>query len=169
MMSGFKSILAFVGLCCLCFGFASDKAMTNPFPALHADLVVAYEFDGRHEQQLVYNGKVLPIYTKSLVLRKGQIDSLEQIITDTATYGERPYACFEPRLCIVYFKEKKILAHIAICFECHSLESSIPIPAETYDTVETEYGKIVRNGFSVSGKEKLYAWCKKTGFAHCQQ
>jgi hypothetical protein len=169
MMNAFKSILAVVGGLSLCFGFTSDTAIANPFLALNADRVVAYEFDGRHEQQLVYNGKVLPIYTKSMVLRKSQIDSLEQIITDTATYNGVKYACFEPRLCVVYFKQQEILAHVNICFECAWLSSSVPIPAETYYDVPVDYGIIKGNGFSVSGKEKLYAWCKKTGFNHCQQ
>src|SRR5882757_2395898 len=77
----------------LMLSWKSNQA-TDPFSNLNYDKVVAYDFNGEHEMQLVYNGKIFAEVYKKTILSSEQINYIDNVLADTSTYGAQTAACF---------------------------------------------------------------------------
>jgi hypothetical protein len=147
----------------------------NPFKNLKYDKVVAYDFDGTGDDRsrIVKNGKLHPS-TKKLqnkTLTKYQTDSLLNFLADTSTFGGNHAFCFEPRLGIVFYDGKKIVADINICFACNSLLSSVYLPAEVHHKLiyggDDYLSVLPQTGFSPIGRKQLKQLCHNLGLGLC--
>jgi hypothetical protein len=147
----------------------------NPYKNLKYDKVIAYDFDGTGDgrSRIVENGKLHPSTKKSQhkTLNKNQTDSLLNFLSDTSTFGGNHAFCFEPRLGIVFYNGKKIVADINICFACNSLESSIYLPAEVHHKLinggDDYLNVLPQTGFSIVARKQLKQLCHNLGLGLC--
>lgn len=161
----------------LCFGFISlsfsqtakqTKKYINPFDTLKYDKVIAYDYNGSPEMQIVINGKVMPLKErmfKQAELTKEQISKLNKTLGDKKSYGGGTAACFDPHFGVVYFKENKIVGHISICMGCNFLESTPDIPAENSHKTDL-CDECYARGFSKFGRKNISALVKELKFSH---
>ncbi len=151
-----------------------SKTISNPFDSLNYDNVVAYDYNGSPEMQIVINGQLLSLkgrIYKQKELSTKQIRKLNKILGDSNTYGGSTAACFDPHFGVVYYKQIKIVRHISICLDCNYLMSSAKIPAsETKkvfpgdDTDEFYFAQ----GFSKDARLKISRLVKALQFSHWQ-
>lgn len=177
------------------------KNLYNPFDSISYDKVIAYNFNydvktgykkhthsefGPDLEQFNYYSllNAMDGIIALDTLSKKEIDSAITILSDTSTYGKSPYACFEPRLGLSFFKGNKAELDILLCFDCNTLESSIPIPASkkyfidfkryeiipnTYDedTTKPYFGRKYLDGFSEEGHARLVKFCQSLNLVYC--
>ena len=160
--------------------FFAAQDLYNPFDTLKYNRVVAYSFNV---------GKYTPEPTSIVIDKKtGKLnstlsypwkeitghlaDKLIYTLTDTATYGNSKSACFQPRLGVVFYNDKKIVASVDICFECNYLSSDPFIPATYYynEDISTDEDFLVmmKNGFSERGFSQLVSLCQEIGLPYCK-
>ena len=176
-MTRLLCIFTIIALLCLAFinqraSYTSKqtKKYINPFDTLKYDKVIAYDYNGSPEMQIVINGKVMPLKErmfKQAELTKEQINKFNKTIGDTKSYGGGTASCFDPHFGIVYFKQNKIVGHISICLGCNFLESIPDIPAENSHKTDL-CDECYANGFSKSGRKNISALVKELQFSHWQ-
>lgn len=170
-------VVALLAIISFAFMYQSDssinkqaKKYTNPFDTLTYDKVIAYDYNGSPEMQIVIKGEVLPIKSrifKQTELTKQQVSKFHKIIGTPKSYGGSTAACFDPHFGIVYFNQNKIVGHISVCLACNYLMSSATISAQnshTTDLCETCYAY----GFSKRGRKNISALVKELQFSHWQ-
>jgi hypothetical protein len=167
-IKGNATFLFFAVLFFLLLSLKGGKESTDPFSKLNYDKVIAYDFNGEHEMQLVSNGKITAEVYKKTILSSSQIIYIDNVLADTITYGGQIAACFEPHFGIVYYRHDTIIGNISVCFDCNQLESSFEIPAEHYydiiDSVDNLH--LPRYGFSKQGRKKINKLVKELNFSH---
>lgn len=145
----------------------------NPFLTLKYDKVIAYDYEGIGDSSnggliVSENGRFHESIKKTTELTSLQIHNFVNYIGDKSTYGNTTAFCFEPHLGIVFYKNKKIVAHLSICLDCNYLISSIEIPATSYKKIKIgddyEYDA---EGFSKLGRKQLNQLCNELNFSHC--
>lgn len=143
----------------------------NPFKDLKYDKIVAYDFEGRGDLEIIEGNKLNKSARNPKELTKEQADIFISAITDTATYGGNNAACFDPHMGVVFYNGNAIVAHVSICFECNSLASSAYLPAEYYNLHAWEgknyYQTRILHGFSPAGHKKLKQLCGTLGLSLC--
>jgi hypothetical protein len=98
------------------------------------------------------------------IMTKEQIDTFLSTINDENTYGGAVYACFQPRMGVVFYdKDSTVVGEVSICFECNQLSSSFDIPAE--DKFLKKHISVY--GFSKTGIARLEALCKELNLERC--
>lgn len=146
------------------------KKYSNPFETLKYDKVVAYDYNGSPEMQIVIDGNVLPLKDrifKKKELANTQIDELNKTLGDTKSYGETTAACFEPHFGIVFFSNNKIVGHISICLACNYFESTPEIPAR--QSHKTNLCKdCFAYGFTKNARRYISNLIKDLQFSHWQ-
>lgn len=147
----------------------------NPFLGLKFDEVIAYDYETNMDSEQPYiisNDRELnPAVTQKKVLISEQISKLKTFLGNVETYGHTRADCFEPHLGIVFYKDKKVVAHISICIICNHLASSIEIPATSAETYTYQSDKTMEfpmDGFSPKAKQFLSEFCQNLGFSHCE-
>lgn len=144
----------------------------NPYSTIQYDSIVAYDFNGEGGGSIVYKDKLDKTAKNNTTLTQPQIDSLLFFVTDTNTYGNGTSACFDPHLGIVFYKDKKIISTIDVCFGCNYLVSSTHLPAQSYHSRVNTYDDYVIHqsyqGFSDEGKRRLLWLCKNLGLKYCK-
>ncbi len=128
-----------------------------PFDTLDFNKVIAYDFDGGIFESIVdiNTNKFSNVVLRQKELKIDDIEFLIDFLSDTKTYGEVTFACFEPSLGIVFYKDNQICYVIDVCLDCNSLNATTEIPA----SLNSKGG----NGFSVYGKSKIIEFSKKLG------
>ncbi|MBL7911088.1 MAG: hypothetical protein JNJ41_08560 [Bacteroidia bacterium] len=161
----------------ICFAFINQgisqtnkaaKKYINPFDTLKYDKVIAYDYNGSPEMQIVIEEKVMPLKErmfKQAELTKEQINKLNKTLGDTKSYGGGTAACFDPHFGVVFFKENKIVGHISICMGCNFLESTPDIPAENSHKTDL-CDECYARGFSKFGRKNISALVKELKFSH---
>lgn len=155
----FTVILSFIGI----YFFTScntnkdiDKAaaldlgpeITSPFDTIEYNKVVAYNIE---PGDIIHNGKVDDsIIIDQKELSAVQIDSVNALLLNSATYGGRISDCFIPHFSLIYFLQDSVVADVSICLICNRLKSSINLPY--YD------------GFSDEGREKIITLIEALNF-----
>jgi len=174
-----RAILIFVVSVFLLSGSADlqQKPLVNPFEKLVYDRVVAYDYDGMANYQIVRDGQLVKFdghhgkIFHLAVLTNSQVNRFNKIIGDPATYGAKTAACFDPHLGIVYYQKEKIVGYVSICTSCNYLEPSVQIPAsrlKKYYEGEGEYRvEITANGFTIPARKKILDFCKELKFSQC--
>jgi hypothetical protein len=164
-----RAIIAFCLLTVVLLSLKTGKEITNPFSNLKYDKVIAYDYNGEWENQIINkNGKLDPTVTRESVLTQSQIIFINTVINDTNTYGGGMAGCFDPHFGIVYYQNDSVVAHISICLECNYLESSFKIPAVHAHDIEVQEDSLIlpRSGFSKEGRKKINKLVKDLGFSH---
>lgn len=145
-----------------------SKSFLNPYDTLTFDKVIAYDYDGAGEYQIVEQGKLFIDNIKNKTeLTREQIGKINKFLGDTSTYGGSTAACFDPHLGLVYYLKGKIVGYISICLECNFLESSLKIQAEDYKKTEL-CDSCFAHGFSKTGRKRINDLCKELRFSHCK-
>jgi hypothetical protein len=158
--------------------FAQTGKIMNPFDTLKYDKVIAYDYDGMSGREIVKDGELIkPDKYRGRIfgqkeLNREQTQRLHRILRDTASFGNRTAACFDPHLGIVYYYKGKITGYISICIDCNFLRASMPIPASTMKRIY--YGPEAENyliayGFSRPARKKLNDFCKELKFTTCKE
>jgi hypothetical protein len=147
-----------------------SKKYVNPFDTLKYDKVIAFDYNGSTELQIVMNGQLLPqknrIFNQK-ELKKNQVNQLNNILGNKKSYGGNTASCFDPHFGIIYFYQNKIVGHISICLSCNYLKSSPEIPAmlsHKTDLCETCYAY----GFSTNARKKISKIVNELQFSHWQ-
>ena len=130
---------------------SSDKPNSNNvFASLDYDKVVAYNYDGEGDIEIIDDkGKLAPKIKKQITLTRPQVIKLTNIFCNTSTYGGDVAACFDPHFGIVFYKVNKPKAYVSVCLDCNYLESSIKIP------------NLDVTGFSDNGAKNIYDFEKQ--------
>lgn len=142
--------------------------LAKKFKRMHYKYVIAYTFnipEYGEESSIVDHGHFNPsAKLPGTVMTKDQIDKFLSTINDTSTYGGAVYACFEPRMGVIFYdKDSTVVGEVSICFQCNQLSSSFNIPAE--DKFFKKQMSVY--GFSDIGRAKLEALCKKLNLERC--
>jgi hypothetical protein len=147
-------------------GFLPGSGQSNPFAAIRYDSVVAYNFalnDHRvhailEKDSTLNKTTVLP----GRKLTQKEIKSLVKTLVSIDTYGGTSYACFDPKHAFIFYREKRIVALVEICFDCSNIRSTPHIPATSYHFNKS--GQQYNNyGFSKSGEKWLMDFCRSIG------
>ncbi|MBP6301928.1 MAG: hypothetical protein KBB37_12335 [Bacteroidia bacterium] len=168
------SILLLIGTLGVFFsgtGKTSKPKMSNPFTKLKFDSVYAYEFniDRVWSQSIVQKGLLQKqIIGKSVKLSAIEVDKFVNLIGDSSTYGGSKFACFEPRMGIVFYKKGAIAGYVDICFACNFLQSEPKIPLHYLEQSKT-LPVTAYEGFSEKGKRQLTELCRTISFSHCNK
>ncbi|PTX61944.1 hypothetical protein C8N46_10341 [Kordia periserrulae] len=137
----------------------------NPFLELDIDEVIAYDYETHMDTEMPYiidnKGRLNPTVTKQKNLTQTQITTLKIFLGSVETYGNAKATCYEPHLGIVFYKDKKVVAHVSICISCNHLASSLEIPATTYRGYRTD-------GFNPKAIEFLNDFCQSLEFSYCK-
>jgi len=100
---------------------------------LQYDEIIIYDFNenshGEGGSIVDDKGRLAPVI-KQVLLDKATATELHKRIFQKSSYGAPEAACFDPHLGIVYYLNKKIVAHFTICMGCNRLEGSVEIPAQ---------------------------------------
>lgn len=149
----------------------ANKKANRPFNKLDYNRVIAYDFGGGKGEaviDIITHGKLAPTVTQQKELTQEQIGGLTNYLGANSTYGGNKAFCFDPHLGIVFYKDKRVVAHLSICLECNYLRSSIKIPATKVKKIiigdDYEYHA---EGFSKLGRQKINSLCKQLNFSHC--
>ena len=164
-----KAVPLFCFLTVVILSLKSGKEPTDPFSDLNYDKVIAYDYNGERENEIVNkNGKLDPTVIKKSVLTKSQILFINNVINDTDSYGGGTAGCFEPHFGMVYYRHDSIVEHISICLECNYLLSSFKISAVHHHDIEIPEDSLVlpRYGFSKEGRKKINKLVKELDFSH---
>ncbi len=142
----------------------------NPFDTIKYDKVIAYDYNGSPQLQIVVNGQVLPskgrIFKQKELTRK-QVEALNKTLGDSESYGGSTAACFDPHFGIVFFYQNKIVGHISLCLDCNRLYSTPEIAAtlsHKTDLCEECYA----SGFSKRARKDISRLVKELKFSHWQ-
>lgn len=156
-------------LCLVLFNSCDSSAPTNPksekegvvFPNASYTSVTAYHFEDLEGEAIISKEGVLnPTIKKEKELTEKEINTFLATINDTKTYGGLYTRCFKPRLGLVFYNEKKAVAHISICFEC-SQQTAFPLIKAH---LEAPTGA---HGYSEEGFRNLTNFCHSLGFGQC--
>lgn len=156
-------------LCTVIFNSCNSSSPTNSepentgvvFPNAKYTSVTAYHFEDLEGHGIISKEGVLnPSIKKEKELSKEEINSFLSTINDSKTYGGLYTRCFKPRLGLVFYNERKAVAHISICFEC-SQQTAFPLIKAYMDTPEGAHG------YSEEGFRNLTNFCHSLGFGQC--
>lgn len=148
----------------------NKKEVLNPFDTLSYDKVIAYDYKGDGNKNVVVAKKMKLIRAEKELSEK-EIASFHRIVGDTNTYGGQTAACFDPHFGLIYYKGKTVVGHISICLQCNFLVASVNIPASEKkkiyvgDDPEDFY---YAHGFSKTGRIKLSEVVKSLNFSHSE-
>jgi hypothetical protein len=142
------------------------EVMPEP-PPFHVeyDSAVAYNLGLRSTPRSILNkdstlhkSTVLPGHR----INEKQIIRIIDILNDNSTYGDEPYACFEPKHAVVFYHKGRISGLIQVCFGCNNLVSTPEFPAMKYHyrKAKMEY---LNYGFSKKGVKKLKKYFESVG------
>jgi hypothetical protein len=134
------------------------------FRRLHFDEVVAYDYDGHKGPDLLIvraDGQLASTVSARQVLSPVQVERLLQTLESRASYAAYGAACFEPHLGVVFYRQQRVVGHVSLCLSCHSLNSSLKIPARRLPGGEQA------QGFSAAGLRPLEQLCQELSFGHC--
>ena len=174
-----RLLYLFIILAFICFAFINPsvsqkgketKKYSNPFDTLSYDKVIAYDYNGSPEMQIVMKEQVLAkkerIF-KQIELTKKQISAFHKTLGNTKSYGGGTAACFDPHFGVVYFKQNKIVGHISVCLACNYFQSSPKIPAQNSHKTDV-CDECYAYGFSKYGRKNISALVKELQFSHWQ-
>ena len=130
---------------------SSDKPIpNNVFASLNYDRVVAYDYNGEGDVEIIDNkGRLAPKIKKQINLTRPQVIKLTNIFCSKSSYGGDIAACFNPHFGIVFYKNNKPEAYVSVCLDCNYLVSSIEIPI------------VDEIGFSDNGAKNIYEFEKQ--------
>ena|SRR6218665_1900349 len=144
-----------------------SEGLGHPFDTLQYDRVVAYDFEGNGDNNIVNDGRLFHRIHKQQVLSGDQVRYVHQLLQDPKTYGNNTAACFEPHLGFVWYRQGRIVAYVSACMDCNYLESSFPIPATSarqYEYASKEF--LPLKGFSKKGRQSLNVLLTQWDFPH---
>lgn len=135
----------------------------NPFAKIKYDSVVAYNFalgDSRVHAILKKDSTL----DKSTVLPGHRMTPKETaellgMLNNKKTYGGPVMACFDPKHAFIFYRKKKIVALIEICFDCNYPRSTPELPAMK----AWGKGDVMDWGFNKASGKKLRDFCRKLG------
>ncbi|MDX2171569.1 MAG: hypothetical protein SFY56_00515 [Bacteroidota bacterium] len=174
-----RKLWIFITLILSWFSFVGHKSLqkekaakkySNPFDTLKYDKVIAYDYNGSPEMQIVTNGQVIPIKNrifKQSELTKEQLKKFNKTLGNTKSYGEGTAACFDPHFGIVYYNQNKIVGYISVCLSCNYLISFPKIPAQNSHKTDL-CDECYAYGFSKYGRKNISELVKELNFDHWQ-
>jgi hypothetical protein len=138
----------------------------NPFAKIKYDSVVAYNF-------ALKDSRVHAILNKDSTLEKSTVlpgrklianetAELLGILNNKKTYGGPVMACFDPKHAFIFYREKRIVGLIEICFDCNFLRSTPELPAMR-SWQDFEKDQVMDWGFNRSSGKKLRDFCRRLG------
>lgn len=145
---------------------SADFSMPEP-PPFHVeyDSAVAYNLGLRESPRSILN-KDGSLHKSTLLpgnhVDEKEIATLLKILNDNATFGGDPYACFEPKHAVLFYKHGKVSGSIQVCFGCNNLVSNPEFPAMNYHYRKVK-GAYQNYGFSKKGVKKLKKYFKDVG------
>lgn len=146
--------------------------LNAPFNSLQFNKVIAYDFEGNEEpySSIIKNGDYVPVILKQQHLDKQQIVLFLNTLTDTTTYGETTFACFNPHFSLVFYNNDKIVNVIDVCLDCNYLISrNVILPATEFHKANSgTKDEHPLNGFSNDGKQAIKTLCKELGFYYAK-
>lgn len=125
-------LLAFVALVSVVP--AAPEKMDSPFPDCDRAVAYAFNLKGDALRSIVVEGALNDSVTDkhSVVLDQKQLAELAELVT--GEHKAVPSAdCYYPRHGVVFFKGKKPIAYLEVCFECAAKKSDIKGLARTWD------------------------------------
>lgn len=128
------------------------KINCAPFNTMDFNHLVAYSYDGSHEQSSIEMGNMT--IEKQIGLNEKQANKILSLFTKKSTYD--PMAsrgCFEPRLALVLYKKGKKVMQISVCMDCNNIDVRPNIEAN-------------EDGLSKIGRKGIIKFCKEIGFPY---
>lgn len=140
-----------------------------PIRCLKYDKVVIYDYEPSDKAGDIVepDGKLTKNIKKQAELDQKTIDLLHAKLAQKSSFGNGASACFTPHLGVVYYLNKKVVAHIAICLSCNRLKSSLPLDAQKqgkYGVGKEMYYRL--DGMSESFRKFLNQLLIKHQFSH---
>lgn len=144
----------------------SVEVMPEPPPfQVTYDSAVAYNLGLRATPRSILN-KDSTLHSSTVLpgkrVSEKNIRKLIDILSTNRTYGGEPYACFEPKHAVVFYRRGKVSGLIQVCFGCNNLVSNPEFPAMTYYFRKTGTG-FQNYGFSKRGANKLRKYFSSVG------
>lgn len=137
----------------------SKKISSAPFNKMDFNKVVAYSYDGSHEQISIApkNGNTRSASNtidKQIGLNQKQANTILSLFSKRSTYDPMASAgCFEPRFALVLYKEESSVMEISVCMDCNNIRC-IPEIKENKD------------GISKKGRKSIIAFCREIKFPY---
>ncbi|TSJ39863.1 hypothetical protein [Fluviicola chungangensis] len=120
------------------------------FNKLDFNKLIAYSYDGSHEQVLIENSWTID---KQIGLTQKQANTILSLLSRKNTFGTYSAGCFEPRLALVLYKDHSSIVQISICMDCNNLNYDPKINA-------------IDGGLSEKGRKGIIAFCKELKFPY---
>jgi len=102
---------------------------------------------------------------QAISINKKQFEEIVSILTDTTTFQLGSAACYHPSVAIItYDEQKNPLNYVGICMDCNNYQSNIDF--EVNYVIDEEYGRILKSGFTKSGRKRLRAYFRNVKFKY---
>lgn len=149
----------------------TNRIPPNPFKNLNYRKVVLYKLaEKRPNKELLFKSgtNTLVATQGQKELTKAEANEFVSIIGDAKSYGQSRASCFSAHHGVVFYDaQDHIIGHVAICLGCNWLNSHPFIRISWFNTpVDPKTGLISmppREGFSKTGRKKLWTLFKKCG------
>lgn len=149
---------------------ANTHILPEPFGSLDFDRVVAIDYDGHNDLNIVRNkvkiGNGCCYGQRNLDGQ--QIGKICRMFSDSVSYRGWLAFCFEPRLALVFCKGAKVVAFMRICLSCNHMESTLDIPVSYKEGTKRWAGTFRSLGFSPMVRNTLIALCEELHFNNCR-
>ncbi len=120
------------------------------FNKLDFNKVVAYSYDGSHEQVIIENSWKID---NQIALNQEQANTILSLLSRKSTFGTYSAGCFEPRLALVLYKKNSSILQISICMDCNNIDCFPQID-------------VIDGGLSSKGRKGIIAFCKEIHFPY---
>lgn len=130
-----------------------------PFNSIDFDRIVAYSYDGSHEQIKIAPGigkKRASSNTidKQVALNQEQANMILSLFAKKNTYDPMAsMGCFEPRFALVLYRGTSSVIQISVCLDCNNISCTPEV-------------KAMNSGFSKKGRKNIIAFCKEIEFPY---
>lgn len=137
----------------------SKKLDGSPFNTMDFDKVVAYSYDGSHEQIKIAPGigktrSASETIDQQVGINQKQANIILSLFGDKSTYDPMASAgCFEPRFALVLYKDNSSVMQISVCLDCNNVHFTPEIKAN-------------EGGLSKKGRKTIIAFCKELKFPY---
>lgn len=113
--------------------------------------VIAYSYDGSHEQTRILNSTTVD---QQIALNQDQANTILSLLARKNTFDTyASMGCFEPRFALVLYKDNSFITQISICMDCNNLHYNPMING-------------IEGGLSKKGRKGIISFCKELKFPY---
>lgn len=120
------------------------------FNSLDFNKVIAYSYDGSHEQVMIESSWKID---NQIALNQEQANTILSLLSRKSTFGTYSAGCFEPRLALVLYKKNSSILQVSICMDCNNIDCFPQID-------------LIDGGLSKKGRKQIIQFCKEIGFPY---